>query len=452
MSATNAGTTTDQNTAAILTALRLVNPDTAPVTTGRARPPALPSAKARIAIDTFAGSATYVEFNERRLNTKQLLGDALSWHGTNRLTKVVNKAVLGAMSSIHEPTGISNYPQGVEMLSYLMLCAPMLEPDRLARIAALAAETPNAYRPIRYMVAPTAQLQKVLARYPDNRKEELLASLWVTAHDGRWWNSTAGAAPGTRRRRRHEDDRTDEERAAIEEQIAAVFKWGIVPSAHTVSDAFSSRLLTFSDDAAQVLGGMSLLTQADHRELTYHVNHPDADVPVLLSYIRQLTPDERPESPIPMLVDTLLTSLGDDLTEDGALPDRPESWAELYPAVSRESFPMPEQLTGLDRTAVPGLAGSTVVMMRNAALLRANATHMGNCTFSYRQQSERGTAFIGRLEWRTTEYNFAVHNRTADLDGPPLWTLGEVNSRFNRGAVPAEVNRGLQELLAQLRP
>lgn len=449
--AAKAATTTERNTAAILTAMRLVNgsqadTDQAPA----ARPAAVPSAKARVALDRIAAYGSYDEFNATMPNIKALLRDVLGWNGQNKLNKVINRTVVGAMSTTDETTGYPLYPQAVEMLSFLALCAPLLEPDRLARIAALAQDTPNAYKPIRYMVKPAGQLRALLSRYNEARREQLLASLWVTAHDGRWWDATSGTPVGQRRRRRNRDDRPQEQRDAIAEQIQAVLAGDATPSPHTVGEAFLTRQLTYSPEAAQILGTMRVRNQAERKELTVHLDHPDSDVPVLLSYVRALYPDERPESPIPALIDSLARDLGEDIDEPDALPDRPEEWEDLYPAASREGFPMPNRIRALGNRDAPGLPGSKVRMMRHADMLRANANHMGNCTFSYRARSEAGSAFIGHLEWDGGEYNFAVNARRAAPDGPVTWTVGEINSRFNRGNVPQQVRTAVQTMVAGL--
>lgn len=449
--ATKAGGSTT-NLDAITTALRLVNGQTSTPDEGAARAPvsALPSARFRVAVDALAGKGTYVALDASRPNLKALISDVVNWTGKPRATKPLTK-VVGATMSGTDGKGGSLYPQSLEMLSFLALCAPLLEPDRLARVAALAAQTPNAYKPIRYLVKPAAQLQKLLARYSDARRETLLASLWVTAHEGRWWDATGGTPVG--RRRRNVGVAVEAEQAeAIAEQIERVLQGTAAPTARTIADAFEARALTFSTQAAEILGGMRIASEDDRRALVAHTAHPDADVPVLLSYVRDLLPDERAESPIAALIEALVRDLADDIANKDAMPAKPEEWDELYPAASREGFPMSNQLRQLDKAALPGVPGAKIVMMRHADMLQRNATHMGNCTFSYRTRSENGQAFIGHVATATGEYNFAVVVRAGARDGSVTYALGETNSRFNRGDVPPEINRGLQLLLAGLNP
>lgn len=446
------GATTAANTAAIMNALALVTASkgSTPAAHAPAKgPAALPTARCRVALDQMAGRGTYEEFNASMPNIKALMGDVVNWSGKPRLTKVVNKTVVAALSGADE-RGMSTFPQALEMLSFLALCAPLVEPDRLARIAELAAQTPNAYKPIRYMVKPAAQLQKLLAGYTEARRETLLMSLWATAHEGRWWDATGGATPGRRRRHRNADeDLPQEQRDAISEQLERAFHGGRTPSPVVVGEAFANRLLTYSDAATRLMAEVRLRKQADHKELTVHIEHPDADVPVLLSFVPELLPDERAESPIVALIETLAKDLGEDLDDLSTRPEKPEEWADLFPAASREGFPMPNRMARLDKVEIPQLPGAKVTMMRHADLLQRNAQHMGNCTFGYRGRSEAGTAFIGHLAYRDGEYNFAVMQRTTAA-GVVTWHPGEINSRFNRGAVPNEVRAAVTALIGTL--
>lgn len=439
------------NRDAVLTAVRLVNGQVGPAQPDSSTPAAprpLPTATFRVAVDQLAGHGTYEALDASMPNLKALIGAALNWSGQPRATKPVTKAIGAAMSG-RDDQDASLYPQALEMLTFLALCAPLLEPDRLARVAALAARTPNAYKPIRYLVTPAAQLRKLLEHYGEARREKLLASLWVTAHHGRWWNATSGTPVGPARARRANQTVDPEQAAAIKEQIGLVMRGAAVPTAATIAGAFDNRALTYSQDAARILGGTRVLTREDRRRLAAHAKHPDADVPVLLSYVTALLPDERAESPIPALIATLVRDLAEDFENTGVLPEKPEEWSELYPESSREGFPMPNRMRALDMVSVAALPGAQVTMMRHPDMLKRNADHMGNCTFSYRPRCENGTSFIGHLAYGEGEYNFAISARTHP-DGRVTYSLGEINSRFNRRLVPEEVAREVSALIAGL--
>lgn len=438
------------NIDAVMTALRLVGHSSTPpvaVTAGPStRPAVLPTARFRTAMDELAGHGTYTALDASRPNLKALLTDVLNWAGKPKATKPVVKVIGAAMSGTNEH-GTSCYPQALEMLSFLALCAPLVEPDRLARIAALAHSTPNAYKPMRYPVTPASQLQRLLGRYGEARREALLASLWLTAHDGRWWDAIGG--PRRRGRRPAAADLPAEQEHAIQEQLERILRGQRAPTAETVVSAFASQLLPYSEPAAQALARLRVRTDDERRLLAARVNDGDADVPVLLSFVGGLLPDDRAESPIVGLIDALHRDLGDDLEDPGALPEKPEDWASLFPAASRDGFPMPNQVRALSKASIPSLPGAKVTMLRHAEDLRRNADHMGNCTFSYLRRSEEGSTFIGHLAYLAGEYNFAMHSLDRGAAGTG-WRLGEVNSRFNRRDVPPEVRAGLTRLIAEL--
>lgn len=450
MPATGAGErSAAANTEAVVNALKLVQGQLGAQGEGP-RTPQLPTARSRVAIDRVAGLGTYTALEATRPDLKQLVSNVLDWQGhtTSRVTKPLTRA-LGAGLAGTAGTE-SSYPQAVEMLSFLALCAPMLEPDRLVRIANLVTSTQNAYRPIRYLAEPAKQLQQLLARYNDQRKEKLLASLWVTAHDGRWWDATASVPLAHRRRARQLDQLDPAQREVVRQQVDMLMQRGGKPSVRLVCQAFESSMLGYTEQAAQILGRLSVRSDADRRNLAVFVKHPDADIPVLLSYVPGLHPDDRPESPIVALISLLTRELAETITQDDGMPAKPEEWANLYPTVSREGFPMPNAIRNLGDAPLPGLPEAKVRMVLSPAGLQANATHMGNCTFGYRDRCSRGVAFIGHAELDGVEYNFAVEGRRVHPETPATWTLGQVNSRFNRGDVPGELRDALRARLAQV--
>ena len=93
---------------------------------------------------------------------------------------------------------------------------------------------------------------------------------------------------------------------------------------------------------------------------------------------------------------------------------------------------------------MPGLTGSDTQVCWNADLLKRNANHMGNCTFSYLSRCQQGTTAILRVAYAGTDYNVAVN---IAQNG---YTLGEINSRFNAGNVPTEVSDAANILVQHL--
>jgi hypothetical protein len=455
-------TTKADNRAAVESVLRLVaggarsfgapaaptDASTGPSTT-RGGIALLPTAAARVALDFVSGCGTAAGLEQQRPNLKKLLKDPMDWAGRVKATKTVTKAV-GAVMTGSDSSGASTYPQAVEMLSFLAIVAPVLEPDRLARIAALAADTPNAYQPCKYVVGPATQLRRVLKSYMrandkngDQRVEDLVASLWQAAHDGRWWNGTAGVHEERRGRRRGPavEEISDEERDAMRAQLQTLLQGGRKPTVKLVADAIDNKMLSFSRDAADMLSKLEIPSDTDRNRLRKLLKHPDPDVAVMLSYIPGLLPDDRPPSPVPALLAALVLSLGED-EDNWELPEKPVEWSELYPAASRVQFPIPAKLKDWHGRRLPGIAGADIELMLSPDALQRNATFMGNCTFSYNPRCLHGTAVIGRISWDGNHYNFAVNGQGEQ------WALGEVNSRFNHGQVPEPLRQALGRFVA----
>lgn len=237
----------------------------------------------------------------------------------------------------------------------------------------------------------------------------------------------------------------EEQRDAIAAQIERAMRGRQSPTPQTLASAFSERLLTFSGAATDIARRVRVTSPEDRRALCEHVGHPDPDVPVLLSYVPGLLPDDRAESPIPELINMLMGTL-----TDRKLPEKPDDWAELYPIASRDGFPIPAEVLALHRGEAPGLDGSRMMIMRNPDALQRNAQHMGNCTYSYRARAEAGTSFIGHLTYDNGEYNFAIAADQPMGAEERRWRLGEVNSRFNAGNVPREVRDALAAIMATL--
>lgn len=411
----------------------------------------VPTALFRTAIETLAGHKTYEAFEATKPNLRALLRDALNWSGHGRATKVVNRAITQAMTGT-DKTGHSTYPQALEMLSFLAVCAPMLEPDRLARIAQLVTETPNAYAPIIFPTVVSTQLQTLLRNFPDHRKEQLLASLWTEAHEGRWWESQevwieTPTAPRRRRRQRNEEQESIS--AAQVESLLAGHRSATV---QLVSAAFATNTLHYSEQATDAIANVPVASAKDRAALRDARNYTDPDTPVLLSYIKSSYPTDRPASPIPEMVKQLVKYLGDEYGKDEPFPEKPESWYELHPAASLEPFPVSKrELEVLAECLKQPDAQSlrlTGYIIKHSAQLRANADFMGNCTFSYRDSCESGTLLMGYITDAINHYNFSISTR-----GPEgqRYSLREVNSRFNGGAVPEEVRNVLDGYVTALQ-
>lgn len=392
-----------------------------------------------------AGSAD--ELYARQPDLKRLIADALDWShpGASRATKPVVKAIATALLARTDDDQPA-YSQAVEMLSYLALWAPLLEPDRLARVAAHANTVRAAYAPIRYGIGPSGQLRLIVSRYDEARREALAISLWQSAHDGRWWMHTTGDHRD-RARARTRVGVSQEERRVLATQIQGLLNANRAPSATLLRRAVESRTLNYSHDAADLVRRTRQPNPRITRELVDAVRRcGDGDATVLSALLPWLHPAERPESPVAEMISILITALGGptDLNPED-LPAKPLDFADLYPLASRELFHLPAPILDFDGARLPGLAGVDLTLMRHADMLKHNGDDMGNCTFRYRQECHDGRLAIIHFAYAGVRYNASFQ-----IAPSGAVSVREVNSRYNRGRVPPEVRTACEILATQI--
>jgi hypothetical protein len=385
----------------------------------------LPTAASRTVIDRLVAAGTLDALTATKPNFRTMLAELLDWDGA-RVTAALVRAAGAAVTG----DGGAHYPQAVEALSFLAACAPMLEPDRLARLVDLAAETPCAYAPLSATLQVTERLERLLAPFGDARREALLASLWNVAHDGRWWDHT-GVTP-RRRRRRRDDPGVEVDGATSPAQALARLCAG-----ELIYSQAALELLTRAapnDSQRTALAKLAV----DHRQ--------DPDVAVMVAHVRGLTPAERPASPIATLVAQLEAAVCEDgVLNNSVYPDRPDEWAALYPEAPVTPFPIhPRVIAALEGARLPG--GARLEPIRNAAELARNRDHMGNCTWSYRSSCTNGSMVICRSHHGGEDLNVSFQ-RTAGG-----WRLAEINSRFNGGMVPQVLRDAVARLGEALPP
>jgi hypothetical protein len=402
---------------------------------------ALPTAALQQTLADLTDAQNAAELTARRPDMKALLVQALDWcePTSTRATKPVVKAISAALLD-NAPDGQSAYAQAVEMVSYLSLWAPLLEPDRLARVATHAASTPFAYSPIRYGLGPSGQLRLMLAHFSDERREALACSLWDEAHDGRWWQHTAGdrkvRKDGRRARATRRTATQAEERVAVGEQIDSLLGAHGVPSVALLTQAITTGALSFSHDTAELVRRTPAPTARERRELLEAVNRSgDEDHRTLVSLLPWLHPAERPESPVSLMIALLLTVLGGpaEFTKD-KLPAKPATFAHLFPDASLELFGCHAAIHAMTGERMPGLAGADVRVVKNAQELQRNGAYMGNCTFSKLKSCIDGNYVLVRFTHLGTDYNAGFVKGGANGN----YRVAEVKARFNRSA-PAKV-------------
>lgn len=423
---------------AVLSALRIAGVDLA--SGGRV---ALPTARTRAAVDRLC-DATPEKLAEERVDLRAIIRDLLDWE-RQRATKAVVRTAGKAMTAT-TADGASLWPHAIEALSYAAIWSPLLEPDRLDRVIAHAAANPtSAFAPIRYAAGPASKLQMLVGHYNAARLETLATSLWDAAHMGRWWDACGGlgaGGDGTRRRRRRRLDREELE-AQMEARTRAITAAGGEP-AEAVAAIVSGQNTHWNPATAEVLRRARLSGKAlDEVIACVHEPHDDPDVAVLLAQLVDLPPGDRPENPVPAMIDALEFML------DGAdpvktLPKKPDGWGSLYPEGSLKEYPIPALVRAWDWAEFPDTPGAVIELIRTPHALFENRDYMGNCTGGYNQRCQTGTWVLGKVHYQNEMYNISIWNRGGG------WHTSEINSRFNRGGVPQELLLGFRNWTAQL--
>lgn len=353
---------------------------------------------------------------EARPAVKRRLVQVFDWGTAEKHTiKPVVELCLGLL--------FETYCVAVEAISFVATASRLLSPAQIVDLLEAIRDTANAYAPIRFPARVASKLEKLLSHYPPARRLQLLISLWKLAHDGRWWDHTTGAP---RRYRRNDEVALgrpfDPHDGLVDELCAGSVSW---------HPRMVEWLPGLSLSDRQVAALVRTLSRPGH----------DPDVDVAASYIRQLRPTQRPDSPIIEMVEILASQyLVEDADPAELLPARPEEWSELYSAASNVRFPFPREFMELHGRPMPGLSEAEVAVCRSAAELTANAEFMGNCT-AWPQRirdCEKGVQAIIRVAYRGETYNASIFF----ADG----RVGEVNSRFNQGNVPPEVRTACERL------
>jgi hypothetical protein len=290
----------------------------------------VPTAKTRTAID-FLASSNPQKIVDDRIDLRKLSDDLFNWAGEAKSTKTVTKALATALNTENK------YSQAVELTAYISALAPLLQPDRLVRLFNVIEEVDTAYAPAKYTMQLSNKLERLLKRYPEERREKLAYSLWVQAHKGRWWDLTAGTtinpevlgiAEGVEGehvagRRIHMEEHFDD---VVEAFVQDRITWG----------PLIAEELSQIEENPKIIEALRV-----YNDKLLRGKLVDPDLGVLSSHIPWLTSTERPESPIGSLLDGL-----DEIVTliEYDLPLKPKSFSELFPNINlygTEFFPFP---------------------------------------------------------------------------------------------------------------
>lgn len=368
-----------------------------------------------------------------RIDFKQVTADLFAWDDP-KANKTVTKAAAQLIQH-RLPDGTSGYSAAAEMLSLAAAAAPLLEPDRIARLIAHAEGTVLAYHPVVWPASLAAGLRRCLGKFAEPAREALLKSLWDVAHHPRWWEELHSEKPKVRRRRGDND-----EPGSLREAMLEGRQYGMV-----------------SDDDVSVLRA-ARYTDAELKAMAELAANPHLDPEMQSRYaaVAAFSPAQRPPSPLQAIVDITATALDwvDEQGGDPTLPAKPMTWPELCPHGDTRPFPVPSHvLARFHGRPLPGFEGveageprSLVRVLRTQRELLANSDFMGNCTRGWVHRSEQGAEFIVHAHVRGLNH----FNACLQARGGGRFTLGEINSRHNRREVPPEVEAGFEALLAEV--
>ena len=403
---------------AVKMASALIKKD-APATATKTAPVVMPTPKTRTALETLIRNDA-VSLAGLRLDIRAFTTDLFGWSGKPRVTKPLMRKIGELL------TDEVNYQKNIELISFAVAASRMLEPDRIVRLLSIP-PADNVFSPARYTLQFAQKLEKVFGHYPDERKEHLLASLWEVAHKGRWWDVHLPKevfAP--------EDVEENQDFVTVRDNFVA----GELP--YTRHNAGLLNMVGADD---QILDAVAQFTDEFARG-----NYVDPDIAVFSSYLTWLPTNVRPESPVAPLLGTLV-----ELAEliEYHWPKDATTFAEIFPQTqlyASHAFPFHMDILSIpNRYKAP--TGHRVELIRSAGELAENATFMGNCTNTYRERLMKGTTFILRI----TDKDGNVYNAAAEAPNVgEQFHVREINSRFNRGNVPAIVREWFENLTRQL--
>lgn len=400
----------------------------------------LPTARTRNAISMLARS-TPQEIAEKEIPLRPLLQDLFNWDGKNHVNKPLIRVF---QEALHTP---GKYPHTVELTAFLAALAPLLEADQLARLYSLVHTVDSAFAPAKYTLNLHNRLKAVFSGYPQQRIEQLAASLWEQSHAGRWWNLTAGIdAAGEEMHAVQYDEKSAED---IFSDIRESF-YGLSASARRQQEAALDWNPQYHEVfAASPMNREIALLSEEYRDSLLRGDFVHPDIAVYLSALPWLAPDQRPESPVGGLLKYLLLILKH--TENRKAPKKPRAFSDLFPAIylqagALNAYPMPPQMR---RLADGSFAGYSVRIIRSKAELAENAKFMQNCTLSYDDRLRVGKVVLLEASKNGDDH----HNISLNLEGDGTWRLGEVNTRFNRSSdVDSALREELRRQLSSVTP
>lgn len=425
-------------TPSILKAFALINKNTNNQTDAKKSIQTLPTAKSREALDILINSNPD---NLKDLSLKTFLQDLFNWDGNNHVNKPLIRTFQEAIS---DP---AKYPQAVEFTGYMVALSPLLEADQIARMYRLVGETSTAFAPTTYTINFHSNIKRAFSGLSSARVEKIGESLWKEAHNGRWWNMTAGI------------DNVQEGQGEV--APSKIVKSLIEYHEKGNEDANMENIIWSPENqekfqkyvSTRLNKKLAILSETFRTDLMKG-EAVTPDIAIFLSSIPWLAPNQRPESPINSLLKNLVAFRED--TDNFRMPKKPNTIKDLFPNIdfvthSKHDFPFDQSILRFANTAdlikdKAQAEDKEFRLITSKAALAQNARHMGNCTLSYQRNMEQGKYALFYIKNGTEEYNVSIVLRNKK------WGIGEINSRYNRGQVPVHFRQAITQEINNFPP
>ena len=425
-------------TPSILKAFALLNKNSETSTESNNSVQVLPTAKSRKALDMLINSNPE---ELKDLSLRNFLQDLFNWDGNNHVNKPLIRVFQEAISHPNK------YPQAVEFTGYMAALSPLLEADQIARMYHLVEETETAFAPTAYTINFHSNLKRSFAGLSSTRVEKIGESLWKESHKGRWWNMTAGI------------DNIQENQGNI---APSVLTKSLIEYSKKGNEGNHMENIIWSPEnqakfqkyvSTRLNKDLAVLSEAFRTDLMKG-EAVTPDIAIFLSAIPWLAPNQRPESPINSLLRNLVAIREDD--DSFRMPKKPNTIKDLFPnldfsTLGKFDFPFDPNVIRFSQTAemfkkAAGNEEKKFNLITGKTALAQNARHMGNCTLSYERNMEQGKYALFYIKDGENEYNAAIQLRG------DKWTVGEINSRFNRGGVPQNFRTAFNQAINNLPP
>lgn len=368
---------------------------------------------------------------------KPLAQELFNWDGGNKVNKPLIKIFADSIRIPHL------FPHVLEFTSFVSSAAPLFEADHLAKMYEIMLEsaekshnerTLTSFAPAKYTLHFSNNLERVFSGYSPNRMIDLMMSLWVESHSGRWWDITSGLG-------RNNNPALQGRAPTAKETLKTLVKavngddnvfWSLEAQKEFARLEPSHEVAAFSEKIVEMLSDGEFV---------------NPDVLVFLSSLNWLAPRQRPETPINGLLSSLI-DIKEHASENYKPPKKPRAFSELFPAIYFQAgasnvFPLPSELFPLENATT--IDDNVIHIIKTPTALAENARFMGNCTGGYLDRIKEFKSVILYVSNGHNHYNVGLK-----IDSNGNIKMSEINSRFNRGHVPLELRQDISNKVKKL--